>query len=602
MLSRKSFTKGLFSSSKRSSRKASAFRYHLLTLIIFLSFFLIAAKLFYWQIIEGALLRAAANDQYQKTLELTGVRGSIFTADGHLLVGNQISYRLFAHPYLLTESPLEITDQLLPLLLTDLKEYQEATREARRVELEDQLKYNILERLSQKDSKWTSLMTGLSDETREKISSFNNLALGFEPQAKRFYPEASMAAHLTGFVGKTEAGFDIGYFGVEGALEKELKARTSTSIFNADALGLQLAGGLTQNKNSQSGRDLVLTIRRDLQKLAETQLAQALERYGAAAGEVIILEPATGKILALATLPSFDQKKFNDYDPVLYKSPALVSLFEPGSILKLLTVSAGIDEGVITPETVCTRCAGPRTIGKYTLKTWNEEYHPDITMRDALAKSDNVAMIFVAEELGSDVLREYLKKFRLGDKLLVDLQGDNDTPFPDKWGPVELATISFGQGISTTSLQLIRAVSTIANGGVMMQPQIIEKVIDSDTGSEIEVEPKEVGRVIKNKTAQSVTEMMVHAAESGEAQWIYSKTHTIAGKTGTSQVASEGGYSEDKTIAGFIGFAPPDNPKFVMMVKLVEPQSSPWAADTAAPLWYKIAERVFLMMNIAPDR
>jgi cell division protein FtsI/penicillin-binding protein 2 len=222
-------------------------------------------------------------------------------------------------------------------------------------------------------------------------------------------------------------------------------------------------------------------------------------------------------------------------------------------------------------------------------------------MSDALAKSDNVAMIFIAEEMGSDIFEEYLRNFGIGEELGVDLHGDNSTPFPQKWGPVELATRSFGQGISTTSLQMAKAVSAIANRGQLMQTQVIESVIDPD-GEEIVVKPKKVRQVISDKTAQQVTEMMVHAAQSGEAQWTYSKTHTVAAKTGTSQIpAEDGGYREDATIASFIGFSPPSNPQFLMLVKLIEPQSSPWAAETAAPLWYKIAEKLFLSLNIPPD-
>jgi cell division protein FtsI/penicillin-binding protein 2 len=266
-----------------------------------------------------------------------------------------------------------------------------------------------------------------------------------------------------------------------------------------------------------------------------------------------------------------------------------------------LTVAAGIDTGVISETTECDSCAGPRTIGKYTLRTWNDQYTPNITMEDALAKSDNTAMIFIAEKLGADRFQEYLKKFGIGQSTQVELQEDTTPPFPSKWGPVELATISFGQGISTNTLQIVKAVSAIANKGVLVKPRLIEKVIDSSQGEELEVKTQELGQVIKPETAERVTRMMVYAAQHGEAQWIVSKTHEVAGKTGTSQVAEAGQYLEDKTIASFIGFSPPDNPKFIMMVKLVAPQSSPWAAETAAPLWYKIADRLYLLFNMPAD-
>lgn len=223
-------------------------------------------------------------------------------------------------------------------------------------------------------------------------------------------------------------------------------------------------------------------------------------------------------------------------------------------------------------------------------------------MTEGLANSDNTAMIFIAEKLGAERLKHYLQQFGLGESLHIDLQGDLDTPFPKQWGPVELATISFGQGISLTSLQLMRAVSTIANDGVMMRPQIVQGVSDPASGTLIEAEPFKEREVISKETADTLSTMMIESAEHGEAQWTASPDHRIAGKTGTSQVAIEGGYLEDATIASFIGFAPPENPKFVMLVKLVKPTSSVWAAETAAPLWYSVADDLFLVLNIPPDK
>jgi len=210
-------------------------------------------------------------------------------------------------------------------------------------------------------------------------------------------------------------------------------------------------------------------------------------------------------------------------------------------------------------------------------------------------------MIFVAELLGQVKLSEYLKKFGIGQSLNLDLQDDSSTYFPKRIGPVELATISFGQGISTNSLQLLRAINVIANKGVLLEPKIIEKVYDHQLQEEIVSNQENNQRVISQETANLVTEMMVSAAEHGEAQWIASNRYTVAAKTGTSQVADpEGGYKSDETIASFIGFAPADNPQFTMLVKLENPKSSPWAAETAAPLWYKTADKLMILFNITP--
>lgn len=569
--------------------------------VIYFAFALIVARLFYWQIIKGAQLQAVADNQYSRTIVSDGSRGAIYSADGYPLVLNETVFRLFAQPHVLNKEPREIAAQLAPILLEEELLKTEATESAQTTELLKNITQGLEDKLSKPDSRWVALYSNLSRQTRDQIIELNIHGIGFDAYEVRNYPEASLAAHITGFVGKDEKGEDLGYFGLEGALEKELQARSSFQTVITDALGFQLVGGSASSRPID-GRNINTTIRRDVQNLVEQYLIEGVEKYGAKSGEIVVMEPSTGKILAVATYPSYDQIKFYDYDTSLYKNPSLADLYEPGSTFKVLTVAAGIDSGKITSQTVCTNCSGPRQYGKYSIKTWNDVYNPNINMEEALAKSDNTAMIFAAELMGADTFKKYIKDFGIGDQLNIELQEDRITPFPERWGPVELATSSFGQGISTNSMQLTRAVAVIANKGKMMKPIIVEKVENPSTG-EIITTPIQLEReVVSRETAQQVTEMMINAAQHGEAQWIASKTHTIAGKTGTSQIASGGEYAADRTIASFIGFASPENPKFVMLVKLVEPSSSPWAAETAAPLWYKIADRLYLLFNIAPDR
>ncbi|MDQ3008156.1 MAG: penicillin-binding protein 2 [bacterium] len=566
--------------------------------IIFLCLFL---RLGYWQILKASQLQAAANAQYSREITTTGQRGRIFSSDEYLLVGNQTVYQLVAEPFRLTQTPEAVATQLLPLILADPFVSHQINGASPLAVPATQLFTDLVAKMSQSDAKWTPLLPIISAETQSQIKALNVSGIQFESKNIRTYPEASMAAQLTGFLGKDNQGEPIGYFGVEGGLNRELQAQSNLQVVQADALGWYFSHD-TKTPLVQDGRDVVLTIRRDIQHLAETYLQQGIEKYGAKSGEVIILEPSTGKILAMAGWPSFDPYYYTEADPESYKNASLTSVYEPGSTFKTLTVAAGIDAGVITPETTCPKCGGPRVIDKYTIRTWNDQYNPDITMREALAKSDNTAMIYITERLGNENFIKYLQDFGLGKKLNIELQGDTDTPFPEKWGQVELATRSFGQGINMTSLQLVRATSAIANQGVMMKPQIIEKVIDPVTQSEIEIKPQVEAAVLKPSTALAVSEMMVYAAQKGEAQWISSPDHVIAGKTGTSQIASQGSYDPDKTVASFIGFSPPENPKFIMLVKLVEPESSIWAAETAAPLWYQIAQRLFLLLNIPPDK
>lgn len=561
---------------------------------------LIVARLFYWQVLRGQELKNLSELQTIRSRTQEGLRGQISTSDGYLLIGNQEVYDLKLDRKNFTGDVEKISQQLAEIIAQENWQFQDASDSASKLLVQQQIESNLIAKFSSQ-ANWPKLAAQLSSQAKEQILALNNPYLAFDTTFTRFYPEASMAAHLTGFVGRNEEGGEVGRYGIEGALEDELKPRKEKGWFRTDALGALLTGSNYQLKNL-NGRDLTLTIRRDIQHIAETNLAWGIKQYDADRGEIIILDSQTGKILALATWPSYQQWQYFKYPAEILKNPSLTRLYEPGSTFKVLTVASAIDAGLITPETICTKCAGPRKFGSYTIRTWNDQYHPNINITEALEKSDNIAMIFVAELLGQEKFSEYLKKFGIGQKFDLDLQDDSSTYFPKKIGPVELATISFGQGINTNSLQLIQAINVIANKGLKLETKILEKVYDHQLDQEINIALESGERVVSQETAELVTKMMVSAAAHGEAQWIASKRYTVAAKTGTSQVPDpQGGYKSDETIASFIGFAPADHAKFTMLVKLENPKSSPWAAETAAPLWYKTADKLMLLFNIAPD-
>jgi len=586
------------STSKVSRHTFQRSKIVLLTLYLFL--FGIGVRLFYWQVFHSSVLQAEAESQYTRTVTLPAQRGKIFTSDGYTLAGNKNVYRLFAQPHLLKEDPVLIADKLAPLLL-ELDPVL-ATDAAIVALQKEELRQRITEKLSDPSAKWVTLKQRLDGNVKQQVESLNFFGLGFERYQTRVYPEASLSAHALGFVGKDAEGNDQGYFGVEGALDKELHGYAQKNTFLKDALGLHLLFDTSEKKAQLNGRDIVLTIRRDVQNAVEETLKKGMEKYGAASGEVIVMEPSTGKILALAAFPNYNPENFYDFESTSHKNPVLAETYEPGSTFKVLTVAAAIDLGLIKEDTICTNCDQPRKINQYTIRTWNDEYHPNITIKDALAKSDNIAMIFIAELMGEEKFPEYIKKFGIGEEIKVELQEDTATPVRKEWKQIDVATSSFGQGVATTAMQMVRAVGAIANHGKMMRPTIVEKVIDHQQGSKLVVEPIEERQVVSEQTAKTVSEMMVYAASQGEAKWISSKTHSVAGKTGTAQIPIDGHYDAKKTIASFIGFAPADNPRFIMIVKLREPSSSPWASETAAPLWYDIASKLYLLLNIPPDR
>lgn len=564
---------------------------------------LILMRLFYWQVIKSQALSSEVIKQIATQDIIQGRRGRVFTADNYLLVGNQTVYDLYLNKKEITLDQLEIINQLVEIFKLYYQEQEGAQDDLSQDETQtpapkpdfsaESFKQSLSDSLS-RSSTWLRLERSLPTELKLKIEDAKIKGLHLIEETVRYYPEGSVAAHVTGFVGKDENENDQGYFGIEGALDKELKEHTKSIKYKKDAHGIQLADQKLDFSNLD-GRDITLTIRRDIQFIAHEALIEGINATGSKSGSVVVMDPATGAILALVAWPNYDPANYHLYTTESYRNPTLADLFEPGSIFKIFTLATGLDTKSITPETICTQCAGPRTFGSFSIKTWNEQYNPNINMTEALKKSDNTALVFAVETIGHDRFVEYLHRFGIGEELKIDLQEDRSSPLKDSFRPVELANASFGQGFYTNVLQMLRATGAIANQGIMMKPYIIEKVSDSQTGDVIEYQPEILRKVIEKETANTLTQMMVYAAPNRD-NWI-NQHYLVAGKTGTAQIASaQGGYREKGTIASYLGFAPADKPKFVMMVKLNEPQNSPWAEVTAVPIWYEIADKIMLIL------
>lgn len=572
-----------------------------LPLIFLLGAGLILARLFYWQILNHQKLISQAEKQHFESLEIPAMRGEIKATDGNFLVANKDAYLVFAQIPRLEKSSEEIAKDLAPILTGEIL----ATAGANKVTPADikEKENEIVGRLKIPGAFWVPLGKKISEQAKEKIESFDFTGLGFEKQSQRFYPEASMAAQLLGFTGQDSLGNDKGYFGLEGFYDRELQGRSGFLKQEKDARGRPILLGDISRQEKEDGRTLVLNIDRSIQFIVEKKLDEGLEKYGAKGGTVIVANPKTGAILAMVSRPSYDPRVYFGFDQALYKNPAISDLFEPGSVFKIIVMAAALNEKVVEPETRCDLCSGPRQIGEYSIRTWNNKYYPQTTMTEVLQHSDNVGMVFVAEKLGKEKLLAYLKNFGLGRKTGVDLQEEvaADLRPQNEWREIDLAVAGFGQGIAVTPIQMVKAVGAIANGGKIMTPQVVNKVIDSQ-GKVMEIKPKMEGEVIRPSTAKILTEMMINAVDKGEARWAKPKGFRIAGKTGTAQIPILGHYDEEKTIASFIGFAPADDPKFLMMVTLREPTSSPWGSETAAPLWFGIAQDLFNYFGILPGQ
>lgn len=577
----------------------SDWRFKTLPLIFSLIGILTIGRLFYWQVVKGEELTAIAEKQHFESLEIPASRGEIKSSDGSLLVGNLSAYLVYAEIPKLKKSQSEIAEELAPILIKAEKSTESAEIDPK-VLISGRVK-KIEASLGQENIVWAPLAHKVEDKIMKEIEKLGLSGIGFEREDIRYYPEASMAADLLGFVGSDEQGNAKGYFGLEGKYNLELKGRPGFLRQEKDAQGRPILLGKTRTQPTENGRNLVLSIDRTVQFSIEKRLKEGIEKYGAKSGSVAVMSPQDGQILAIASFPHYDPAVFFLYDKNLYPNPVVASSYEPGSTFKVLVMAAALNEGAVTPETRCDKCAGPRTIADYTIRTWNDKYFPDTTMTEVLEHSDNVGMVFAAEKIGHEKYYRYLSDFGIGENTGIDLQEESSPSLrPAKdWYPIDWATSAFGQGIAVTPIQMLRAVGAIASGGKLMEPHVVKEVIDQN-GKVMKIKPKVVRQVITAKTAKVLTEMLISAVEKGEARWAKPEGFRIAGKTGTAQIPIAGHYDTDKTIASFVGFAPADNPKFVMLVTLQEPTSSPWGSETAAPLWFNISRDLFTYFGITP--
>lgn len=557
-------------------------------LIVFLA---LSVRLFFWQVIKGKDLSSQAREQYQTGRNIVAPRGNILAKDSTWLTARGEAWLVYASLPEIKGEPRKIADKLAPFFVEDLEDRENLLAEVER----------IISLLTRKEIVWVPLKHKVDVETKKNIEALAIDGIGFEREEIRIYPEASSAAHLLGFVGKDSGGNDVGYFGLEGYYDPPLSGKPGFLARERDARGLPIAIGDSSEVVAIAGVDLLTHIDKTVQFVLDAKLKEGIERYGAKAGTAIVMDPKNGAILGMASYPSYDPAEYSDFGDEYFKNPAVSNSFEPGSIFKVLIMAAGLDSEVVEPETKCEICDGPLKVDKYFIKTWDEQYYPDSTMLDVIIHSDNIGMAYVGQKLGADKLYDYLDAFGIGKMTGIDLQGEISPKLREKgtWNIVDVSTTSFGQGVAITPIQMLRAVGAIANDGILVGPQVVDRILGESWGEDIKPEIGE--RAISKETANEITAMMVEAAKNGEAKWTHLRGFKVAGKTGTAQIPIAGHYDEEKTIASFVGFAPVDDPDFVMLVTLREPESSPWASETAAPLWYTIAKELFVHFGIQPE-
>jgi cell division protein FtsI/penicillin-binding protein 2 len=547
-----------------------------LIFLLFIGFYVaIIVRLFFLQVIYSP----ANKSLYLKTNKLYPVRGRIYDQKNQSLVLNQNSYQLYVEP-----KKVEDKDRLLNLLSKSL-EIDEASISAKL----DMTKY------------WVAIANGLTQEQKDKLDKLNLKGIGFDYQTKRFYPEASLSAHILGFLGKDNQNEDVGHLGLEGFYDRDLRGLPGFVETERDVLGRPILIGVQQRVEAEDGRDLILTIDKNVQEISKKKLLEGLEKYQAKKGCVITVDPKTMAIMSLVCLPDYDLEKYYLFDENFYKNLAISDLYEPGSVFKPLIVAAALEEKKIKPEDTYNE-TGQVAVGEYNIKTWNDKYEGKISMTRILEKSSNVGMVYIGEKLGNKNIYKYLQKYGFGQNTGIDLEGEATgyLKSSSEWYPIDYATITFGQGIAITPIQMIRAFASIINGGYLMKPYVVQKIISENKTTEIK--PKVERRIISQMNSEIIRKMLVSTVENAEAKWDRPKGFAIGGKTGTAQVPIKGIYDASKTIASFIGFAPANDPKFLTFVVLYEPKSSQWGSETAAPLFFEIAKQLIVYYNISPSR
>ncbi len=523
-------------------------------------------------------------------------RGIIVDRDGELMALDRFTYQLTATPRHIPQEqwkPLAaLLEQVAGIPAAQTLEALGQNPDGLYAVLARDLSYAQGQALLQLQE---TLLTDSNDENDVLVQQ-----LYIAPKPRRFYPQGRLASQVLGFLNAERRPL----LGLERYYDPFLRSDgvglPRGNWQPVDALPEATRRFLPQGK----GKALVLTLDRTVQWIIEDELRQGVEVYGAQGGTVIVMDPRTGAILGMANLPTFDPNNFLEEDASTFTNPAVSAQYEPGSIFKIITMAAAIDAGTVEPTTVFTD-TGMITLGQRTFLNSSRTGAGQLTVADALALSDNVVTIQVAEALGAKEFYRAVFRFGFGEATEIDLAneipGQVKAPGDPDWSLSDLATNSFGQGVAVTPIQMVAAAGAIANGGQLMRPYLVEARLHD--GNILKTQPTVVRRVLRPEAAATMTEMMVYTVEKGNRA-ARVNGYAVAGKSGTAEIATAEGYNSQETIASFLGFAPADDPQFVILVKLdrPDPDISPWASKTAAPIFSRIAYRLLDHLNVPPDQ
>ena len=559
-------------------------RVHILFVVVIALFLIVLLKLFQIQVISNNFYKALAQNQYEFFEKIIPERGEIFINDTY-------SDKIY---------PLAVNRELslvyaVPKDIVNKKET--ATRLSKLLEMEEANIFNII---NKENDPYEVIKHKIQDEVVEKIKNENIVGIKTSPEIIRYYPGNYLAANVIGFVGYS--GHEkAGQYGIEGYYNESLKGTMGFLELEKDSSGKWITFGSKSSQSPKDGDDIILTIDQTIQYISETKLEEAIIKYGAESGNLIVMDPKTGAIIAMAQYPSYNPNEyFKEEDMSVFLNSSIHNVYEPGSIQKPITMAIGLDLGKISPSTTYID-KGIVKIDGWTIRNSDGESNGKQNMTQVLEKSLNTGSIFIQQQVEKDDFYNYLRLFKLNELTGVEINGEVKGSLSnlDDKKDINYATASYGQGISVTPLAMLTAISSFANDGKLMKPYIVSELIKADGHSE-KNEPKVVSQVVSAKTASLISAMMTSVIKNGHAKQAGVKGYKLAGKTGTAQIPKKegGGYEEDKTIHTFVGFGPIPNPRFSILVKLDSPTNALYAANTAAPVFSELSQELINYYNI----
>jgi cell division protein FtsI/penicillin-binding protein 2 len=553
----------------------------------------------------GQQLKVIGRETYEFTRVLIEPeRGKIYDRWGALLAGNREVYEVGLN-LIDVRNPETIAKDLSEVL--DLP-YSEILAKARTPYERGKAVYLVIdsfvsqEKIAELEKRRTGYRNLQLNRRRSRDDDFIPPSLSgvtWQPHLQRVYPEKTLASNVLGFYAFMSRTDAKPFFGVEQQYDELLSGTPVEVTYYFDP------NKATEITDVPPGASLLLTIDREIQATVEQILDEAVAANGAESGTIIVADPRTGEILAMATTPRMDLNEYWKLDEI-FPNPipfnrAIGQSYEPGSVFKVITFAAALDSGTITPDQTFLD-TGVFNYGGHNIHNWNRGAWGPQSMLGCMQHSLNVCLAWMAVEMGPATFYDYLHAFGISRRTNIDLGGEVKFPLPlpgdSYWADINLATNSFGQGLSTTPIQMVAAISAIANEGKMMAPHVLQSIIVD--GHQRDVTPTVVSQPISAETARIVTEMLAVSLET-EASSALVPGYRVAGKTGTGEIPAPGGYLVDKTNASFVGWGPVDDPRFIVYVWLEKPTSSIWGSVVAAPVFSEVVRNITVLMNLPPD-